>query len=898
MKENKKESIAIAKNAKQMHSNMIRTLSLIMTIIMICPLISSAVSITDKETIKDYLIREEISYEYNTQAGDMTLEELKSAKLKSADIPAEISEEICTEREHVNRLYEQEPDANTVMFQNRDGSKTVYYFSKPVKEPEENNNNSGGTEATDASVAAFFIKDKKVTITRANNVLARLCKTNADSKIYDYNIGHADIQYLKTKITGKGLDITKELREASNNIIITEGEELMIDVNEEGIGSEIPAEAENENDAAFAVISITYSPIAGIITLKNKSTAQYLRNNNGTPATGSFSAAYGRWILNYIGSGRYYIKSLTTTGNYKYLTANSAVTSVSLTNTNTQNSIWYFETLEIGGQTFYYIRSRNASGKALNSSLGFTTVSNGSIKNEGLWQIMNRQETAVSIEYPETGLLKSGEPLESLLTIAPSNAATNISWFNVNNIVNTETNEYGEPTITESGIYELWFEDRYSGLGLTDTGEEEPVNILVPEEPGAFNLGRTFMIRPYSDTSKYLTLTNTSTSANTTQINNISVEGLAGGATGSNPAYTAKWTNKSQIFTLDTGSNGALRITATLCSEQYRGVPSYSGTYDSQDCSSYTMTHQSDVTNTLYVSGTTLSGRKLINGPPSGTESSSGCVTNTDTGLNWYLIDAGSTLFNASSASEATVHFYLIVNATGSGSTQSVKALKNTSTGSGASVSVLGDSTSRVIANLWYVNEIGINIPLIKQMRTTYCGYTTLLQIMYGAGTAQNLTSSTSLWDQTMVVGDSSHACGIGPGAKMDQGKICERLNGATHFMDGSFDKINCCYKCNLDYNQSISTDMRTNTLEKFIAITRSSLAIGWGCFFLTEAVGGPYCYGDGGCHYSLISGYDSISNSFITVNCHYLNNNYGIYCVSANELYSNINVVFWAEER
>lgn len=65
--------------------------------------------------------------------GDLPLDQLKNAQLSDADLPAVISRELADERQHVNRLYEQEPDDYTVMFQNRDGGKTVYVFSTPVK---------------------------------------------------------------------------------------------------------------------------------------------------------------------------------------------------------------------------------------------------------------------------------------------------------------------------------------------------------------------------------------------------------------------------------------------------------------------------------------------------------------------------------------------------------------------------------------------------------------------------------------------------------------------------------------------------------------------------------------------------------------------------------------------
>ncbi len=66
-------------------------------------------------------------------AGDMSLAELATAVLPEADKPEPVSEAAIAEKGHVNRLHEQETDRNTVLFQNRDGTKTLYYFAQPVK---------------------------------------------------------------------------------------------------------------------------------------------------------------------------------------------------------------------------------------------------------------------------------------------------------------------------------------------------------------------------------------------------------------------------------------------------------------------------------------------------------------------------------------------------------------------------------------------------------------------------------------------------------------------------------------------------------------------------------------------------------------------------------------------
>lgn len=65
--------------------------------------------------------------------GDLSIEELQNAKLDKQDTPEIISQKSIEESGHVNRLREQEEDLNSIVFQNRDGTKTMYYYNYPVK---------------------------------------------------------------------------------------------------------------------------------------------------------------------------------------------------------------------------------------------------------------------------------------------------------------------------------------------------------------------------------------------------------------------------------------------------------------------------------------------------------------------------------------------------------------------------------------------------------------------------------------------------------------------------------------------------------------------------------------------------------------------------------------------
>ena len=89
--------------------------------------------IREEQEIQELWTPEEEAEEALNTAGDLSLEELATAELSEADIPEVVSAAEIEERGHVNRLWEQEEDLNTVIFQNRDGTKTMYYFAEPVK---------------------------------------------------------------------------------------------------------------------------------------------------------------------------------------------------------------------------------------------------------------------------------------------------------------------------------------------------------------------------------------------------------------------------------------------------------------------------------------------------------------------------------------------------------------------------------------------------------------------------------------------------------------------------------------------------------------------------------------------------------------------------------------------
>lgn len=92
---------------------------------------------SSQTTLEKWVPSEEDMRLPNTK-GDLTLEQLETAKLLLEDTPEIVSSESIESKGHVNRLWEQEQDLNTVIFQNKDGTKTAYYYSDPVKYTDKN----------------------------------------------------------------------------------------------------------------------------------------------------------------------------------------------------------------------------------------------------------------------------------------------------------------------------------------------------------------------------------------------------------------------------------------------------------------------------------------------------------------------------------------------------------------------------------------------------------------------------------------------------------------------------------------------------------------------------------------------------------------------------------------
>lgn len=81
---------------------------------------------------QDLMVSDEIPFTLPQLPGDIAPEDMADAVLDMSTVPSVITAEDIEREGHVKRLYEQEGDVYTVVFQNRDLSKTTYIFPFPV----------------------------------------------------------------------------------------------------------------------------------------------------------------------------------------------------------------------------------------------------------------------------------------------------------------------------------------------------------------------------------------------------------------------------------------------------------------------------------------------------------------------------------------------------------------------------------------------------------------------------------------------------------------------------------------------------------------------------------------------------------------------------------------------
>lgn len=132
-----------------------------------------------------------------TMKGDLSVEELSVRELPESDRPEVLTKNELKSRGSVNRLRDQEMDLNSVIFQNKDGNKTYYYFSTPVKYK------TGSGEIKDKSNKLYTTTREKYAYTNSNNDINVYFPINIKDGVL---LEHDDICISMAPLSAKGVD--------------------------------------------------------------------------------------------------------------------------------------------------------------------------------------------------------------------------------------------------------------------------------------------------------------------------------------------------------------------------------------------------------------------------------------------------------------------------------------------------------------------------------------------------------------------------------------------------------------------------------------------------------------------------------------------------------------------
>ena len=117
-----------------------RSVSIVLTVAILLFSINTIVESSNNSIPRNHIITAgELSTNIE-ESSEKSSDSMTSTSLKIEDCPEAVSIAEIEKGGHVQRLKTQEKDLNTIVFQNDDGSKTMYYYSEPVKYIDEQGN--------------------------------------------------------------------------------------------------------------------------------------------------------------------------------------------------------------------------------------------------------------------------------------------------------------------------------------------------------------------------------------------------------------------------------------------------------------------------------------------------------------------------------------------------------------------------------------------------------------------------------------------------------------------------------------------------------------------------------------------------------------------------------------
>jgi len=159
--------------------------------------------------------------------GDLSLEELATAMLPAEDTPEIVSQDAIEENGHVNRLWEQEEDLNSIVFQNRDGTKTMYYYPDAVKYVDSDGVVRDKSNLLTENISQERFKSDYAYVNAANDIRTYFPKT-LDKKTgvvlegYGVSVDFTPLSFGTQKDVGKELTLGAESAYAREGSVQTE----------------------------------------------------------------------------------------------------------------------------------------------------------------------------------------------------------------------------------------------------------------------------------------------------------------------------------------------------------------------------------------------------------------------------------------------------------------------------------------------------------------------------------------------------------------------------------------------------------------------------------------------------------------------------------------------------
>lgn len=813
---------------------------------------------------------EEVPFEFELEPGDLPWEQLGTATLAASDIPVCISPALAEARGHVNRLYLQEPDDYTVMFQNRDGSKTIYVFSYPVK----------STGMSMNTAATIQVNGSAISFASGNIITSRI-----GVDLFDYNIGYCEVQtFFGGLLTADGVNITEDARgwarsesSAGNLVYNMSGAaaaEYNMNISATANATLVPGITITPIDptpsGGITVMAITYSELAGLMSFKSVSNNQYLTlTTSSTPSlttSASLIVKYSQWIVQFDATFGYILANASNVPN-TFIGTTSGQNVLSIGSISELSCVFGLTIVSSGDSTVTIGYDNLALDPLL--SIYENNPEDDAFPTACEWRIVNHHSVVLVSGINSTSstrIEQSGVAFMFGYTFSgQSPTYYDIDLCSASNdqpfTKFYEDDEYW-CTINTPGVYSVYYKDSVTGVS------SENFLLIVQSSLPSFEEKKTYSIRPVNAPTYYLSMSGSSverTGYNSLVVSEMSYilnEGIQTSVEYSNSyqfidVRYERWNTVSRLFRFDAVPNmESIYMISAILSTSQATRPNVSIDGADYDGDLYNLRDDTAVPNTVNYSGTTPQTKVYSDADP-----------------NTYIIPC-----NMGS------YYVLVCLNSFDSTTGTVKALKHVSNGVELSTYSVSDTSLR-----WYVDHVGVDAPLIMQTRNYYCGYTNVLQILHGSD-YESIVPGNDLNEKIEYIANLYGTPTSMAGSESVYSNILSKLVTNTS-LTASRDSINHPW-----HTHSISQeDMRDKI--------KDSLDLGWAPMILSFAGNVPfkqaYLNKDNEVtgHYIVVIGYDEASDCVIISNCHYADKAtgtenqrmFGIFAIPAADFYKAV---------